>query len=321
MNYIEASKFVAFGETLSTEDIKNLESVLTQNIDNLELRLKLFGAYQKNLVRYRKQYLDQYVWLISNYADDEIAFIVVNQAVKFRYPAAYEMLRMEWFKHFELKPPPARTVLNAADFCFGNLDYIGLSTCLEILESAEFDKTDFLRAAGLYMRVRSIKDIDRAKLLESDLALERAIKWDRQAVKYHETANEDLYASIRLTSLVFDAGLPEAEELANALLQKAQENPQRLSYAEHVANTVLGKIALTQGNVTSAIQYLQKSALCLLDSAFLYLKGPDLTLANELFKLGEKEATTAFAKQIAMLSISHEAKRLLKNLDKNDSEL
>lgn len=321
MNYIEASKFVAFGGTLSAEDIKDLESVLTQNIDNLELRLKLLGAYQKNWARYRTQYFDQLVWLISNYADDEFTYTAVTPVVKSRYPATYKRLKMEWFKHFDLKPPPARTVLNAARFCFVNLDYIGLSTCLEILESAEFDKSDFLRAADLYERVSSIKDIDRAKLLESDLALERAIKWARQAVEYDESQNEYLYASIRLTSLVFDAGLPEAEELANALLQKAQENPQRLSYAEHVANTVLGKIALTKGNVTSAIQYLQKSALCLLDSAFLYLKGPDLTLANELFKLGEKEATTAFAKQIAMLSISHEAKRLLKNLDKNDSEL
>lgn len=320
MDYFEASKFVAFGKTLSTEDIKNLETVLTQNIDNLELRLKLLGAYQKNWARYRTQYFDQLVWLISNYADNDITHIAVIPVVKSRYPATYKRLRMEWFKHFDLKPLPARTVLNTASFCFVNLDYIGLSPCLDILESAEFDKTDFLSAASLYERVRSIKDIDSAKLLESDLALERAVKWARQAVKYDESGNEYLYASIRLTSLAFDAGLSEAEELANALLQKAQENPQRLSYAEHVANTVLGKIALTQGNVTSAIQYLQKSVLCLFDSAFLYLKGPDLTLANELFKLGENEATTAFAKQLAMLSISHEAKILLKNLDRNALE-
>ncbi len=107
---------------------------------------------------------------------------------------------------------------------------------------------------------------------------------------------ERFYALPQLAQAALDAGaLAKASSYATELLQLAQENKTDSSYGSVVfdGNTVLGLVALRQGSVTQARQYLLESGKAPA-SGFQRPFGPDLTLARELAAKGEREAVLEF---------------------------
>lgn len=137
-----------------------------------------------------------------------------------------------------------------------------------------------------------------------------AIHWARLAARLERAENTEFMALIRLVSLVFAAGLPEAEELAVQLLEKAKDNPKARGYSTHVANTVLGKIALNQGNARAAAEHLYEAAR-VPNSEILYLKGPDMSLAQALLEAGDIEAVSNYLDQFDGYELSDSSKNML----------
>jgi hypothetical protein len=68
-------------------------------------------------------------------------------------------------------------------------------------------------------------------------------------------------------------------------------------YAVHVANIVLGQLALQAGDVPLAKEYLQKAGAAP-RSERLSERGPDLSLAADLASAGEKAVVLKFLKQV-----------------------
>lgn len=94
----------------------------------------------------------------------------------------------------------------------------------------------------------------------------------------------------------FKTAKAEAEKLiALSVLQK--ENVRHYGFALHVANTVLGQLALKAGDVKYAKDCLVKSAL-VPDSERLVEHGPDLSLCADLARVGETRAAKKFLHQI-----------------------
>jgi TonB family protein len=113
------------------------------------------------------------------------------------------------------------------------------------------------------------------------------------------SAQNRSYALPELAKTAVDAGaLEKATSYANEILQRAADTqaPQRdWNYGNEIytGNMVLGLVALRQDNIAKARQYLLESAKTP-GSPTLGSFGPDLQLAGELLKKGEKDAVLEF---------------------------
>lgn len=85
----------------------------------------------------------------------------------------------------------------------------------------------------------------------------------------------------------------KASSYATELLQRAQENKAYSGDAVYTGNAVLGLVALRQGSVSQARQYLLDAGKTT-GSPMLGSFGPDFTLARELLDQGEKDAVLEF---------------------------
>ena len=107
---------------------------------------------------------------------------------------------------------------------------------------------------------------------------------------------ERFYALPELAKKSAEAGaLDKAASYANELLEMAPKYRGDWNYgnAIHDGNMVLGLVALRQGSVANAKQYLLESAKTS-GSPTLDSFGPDLTLARELFQKGERDAVLEY---------------------------
>jgi tetratricopeptide (TPR) repeat protein len=92
----------------------------------------------------------------------------------------------------------------------------------------------------------------------------------------------------------------EAKKAAEDLLKLSDEHAddvRHYGYAVHVANIVLGQLALQAGDVPLAKEYLRKAGAAPL-SQRLSERGPDLSLAADLASAGEKAVVLKFLKQV-----------------------
>jgi TonB family protein len=109
-------------------------------------------------------------------------------------------------------------------------------------------------------------------------------------------AEERFYALTGLVRQAMDAGLLEkASSYATELLGMANDYKNDWNYgnAIYAGNSVLGLVALRQGNVAQARQYLLDSVK-MSGSPQLDSFGPDFELARELAKKGERDAVLEF---------------------------
>jgi TonB family protein len=107
---------------------------------------------------------------------------------------------------------------------------------------------------------------------------------------------ERFYALTDLPKQALDAGaLEKASSYATDLLQLANDHKGDWNYGNAIynGNTVLGLVALRQGNVAEARRYLLESGKTP-GSPVLGAFGPDLTLARELLEKGERDAVLEF---------------------------
>jgi hypothetical protein len=104
------------------------------------------------------------------------------------------------------------------------------------------------------------------------------------------------YALSDLAKTAFNLGhLDEAQKYAGELLQEAPKHPNDWNYgnAIYYGNFVLGRVALLQGNVQLAGQYLL-DASSTPGSPQLNSFGPNLTLAKELLEKGQGPVVLEF---------------------------
>jgi len=111
-----------------------------------------------------------------------------------------------------------------------------------------------------------------------------------------QSGEERFYALTDLPKQALDAGaLEKASSYAIELLQSANDNKGDWNYGNAIydGNMVLGLVALRQGNIAEARRYLLESGKTP-GSPQLDSFGPDLTLAQELLEMGERDAVLEF---------------------------
>jgi hypothetical protein len=107
---------------------------------------------------------------------------------------------------------------------------------------------------------------------------------------------EEFYRLTKATPATFSNGeMGTAAQMAQSLLKKAENWKDNWNYgnAIHAGNIVLGRIALTEGEMAQAKQFLFAAGRTP-GSPQLNTFGPDMTLAKDLLAKGEKEAVLEY---------------------------
>ncbi len=123
---------------------------------------------------------------------------------------------------------------------------------------------------------------------------------DTESQQLGETGPDRFFALSQMARQAFDAGdLVKAKAYATEVLEKIPQAKESLGGVNvtdtetYDANSVLGLVALKQGSVSQARQYLLESAKNPASSAIVPF-GPDFTLARELLAKGERDAVIEF---------------------------
>ena len=153
-----------------------------------------------------------------------------------------------------------------------------------------------LRSMGADTSVKAASTAEALRSYEQGLS---SLKGDARFYALEETAKA-----------AFVAGeFTKAHQYAQELLQTAPQYRGDWNYgnALYTGNSVLGQIALAQGDIPSAKTYLAAAGDSP-GSPQLNSFGPDLTLAQQLLAKGEKDAVIAFLGKIAKFWKGHEEK-------------
>ncbi|MBP6745176.1 hypothetical protein KA344_08065 [bacterium] len=266
-------------------DIRPLETRLLENPSDYEARFQLLGYYSG------KQYDDNAaakelytitIWLIDNMPD---CGVIENWGCTGRElnQAAYEELKRHWLTQLEANNNNARVIGCAAAY-FGQ-------------EDEELAETLYQRAITLEPTISfwSRKLAFLLGLGGPERALD-ALNAMRDAIRKEPEQNRQYYMLDDLAELAFNAGnLDEASEAALKCLSLSFTFGQDWNdgNAIHNANSILGRIALKKGDIEAAKKHLALAGDTP-GSPQLNSFGPEMTLAEELFAVGEIESVVAY---------------------------
>jgi tetratricopeptide (TPR) repeat protein len=154
---------------------------------------------------------------------------------------------------------------------------------------------DFTRAIELSPKMREMI-VTNGYLMSTQSSQTNLQKEAMAAQKYDANGIGRFHRLDELAKSAFEVGeIEKASQYAKELLETAQKYPKDWNYgnAVHDGNNVLGRIALKQGDIKQADEYLLKAGRTL-GSPTLNSFGPNMSLAKELLEKGETNAVLQY---------------------------
>ena len=280
--------WIFFREDLTEDEVAKLEAQLVEEPDNVITRTRLLGYYshysrnrEEDARRARTEHV---VWLIENapYASvlDGTGYGDIDLSFRLR---SYEAGKEGWQRHVEREPGNPVFVARYADFVRRG----DPSLHIELLQRAlGLDPEDF----------RLAHELGHSYLLRSKYpagdphdhqAAEKALaQFDRA----YELAQDEIPRNHILAGRAEAAFAARRYDLAK---QHAQAMLDAFANSEdgdlmHEGNTILGRIALIEGDVARAKAHLLESGKAP-TSPVLGSFGPGMALASELLEQGERQ--------------------------------
>jgi DNA-directed RNA polymerase specialized sigma24 family protein len=285
------------GQRLTAAQAQELESKLVQAPEDLSARCQLLGYYSQRRFgsRSAREARQGHVqWLIQHQPDMDVgSYANLDPRLD---GAAYAQAKALWLQQVNENPQSALIRGYAAQFCLLNdrpaaEDLLKQAQALEPNNPAWYDRMAHLYALDSHS-------------VEPGSANQPALK----ALEQMEYAQANTYGEMekfdhlnQLTQMAFDAGATEkARTYAAALLQQASERQSGWNYGDAICrgNLVLGRIALREGKLEEAKQYLLAAATTT-GSPVLGSFGPNMSLAKELLQQGEKDSVLEYFKLCA----------------------
>ena len=275
------------GQRMNAQEAGELESLVAQHPEDLTGRTKLLGHYfmaRFTSAEARQKDLEQVLWIIRNRPESKIAGSPFSGIDAISDREGYNEARQMWLKQTEVHPKNATILGNAAKFCLIN-DRKMAENLLKEAQTIEPTNLQWPDQLGHLYSWGSNKDDATQALME----FEKAQAADPEATSKFARLDE-------LAKSAFAAGeIEKASRYATDLLAQAQKYPHDWNYGNviHHGNNVLGRVALKQGDVKEADQYLLKAGETP-GSPQLQSFGPNMSLAKDLLEAGEKDTVLRY---------------------------
>jgi beta-lactamase regulating signal transducer with metallopeptidase domain/tetratricopeptide (TPR) repeat protein len=295
------------GEKLTIDQLTALQQKVVNDPSDLPDRVRILGYYfiQRAVQSSARDAAQSHVlWIIRNLPASAIAGDPIA-GIDYRIDLPhYEEAREAWTEALAKYPNDPKVIGNAAAFFLLN-DSQRAEKLLLQGQKLEPNNPDWAMRLGHLYALRS---------MGPDTSVKSAST--AEALRYYEQGLSSLKGDARFYALeetakaAFVAGdFTKAHQYAQELLQTAPQYRGDWNYgnALYTGNSVLGQIALAQGDIPSAKSYLGVVGDSP-GSPQLDTFGPDLTLARQLLEKGEKDAVIAFLGKIAKFWKGHEEK-------------
>jgi len=297
----EAHQLIMDGWRLSAADVEKLEEHVTAEPGDLTARTKLIGYYSYSGQNPRNDRIAEAVrrhvlWIIRHRPESQIAGLPQTRLEPVLDAEGYRLASVAWQNQVEKRSKDTAVLGNAAAFFLLNESktaerLLNQASQLEPKE-AEWPK----RLAHLYeLRMNSASGKLRQEWAGKALAMgERA----------YQLTPDNYSRSLLLDDLAktaFEAGqFDKAERYARQTLDMATNRADwNYGNAIHHGTLVLGRIALAKGDVGQAKKYLVEAGKTP-GSPQLNSFGPNMLLASELLKRGEKQAVLDYLDAVGM---------------------
>ena len=312
------------GRQLSSTVVAPLEEALLKDPDDLVSRILLTGYYSRNIgekgaaARLR----EHTVWVIRNRPESDAAYELPQPVGRIEKEATdYVDIKKEWLAQMEKNPENADILMNAAQY----VRYVDQEEAIDILKRAAKAAPDnpwpHLRLASVYESINTTNsilwDLDAkgvpppsgfafvARLeLEAALELIKDEQWRFQVLSDTARAAFD--------SADIDVARRYAQEIIDT------ESKMRDSWyhpiALHEAHTVLGGIAVREGDLKKARKHLYASTRVKHTCQSSWYS-PTMALANDMLRKGQAKAVLKYLKLLRKWDLSEYEAGQLKDFE------
>ena len=277
------------GQRLNAAEAKALEAAVAKQPDDLSARTKLLGYYflgsfSKPAAKTARR--SHIFWIIQHQPAAKIAGLPFCNFDPIQDPDDYAQAKTLWLEQAKTQPTNPAVLGNAANF---------------------FQLHDRSRAEALLLQAQTADpanpewsdQLGNLYALSSDTgpgAATKSLQQFERAQAADPNASSRYYRLDSLAKQAFAADkFKSASRYANELLAAASEKHRDWNYGNAIlmGNTVLGRIALRQGQLQAAKAFLLKAGQTP-GSPQLNSFGPNMSLAKELVVKGEKDAVIEY---------------------------
>jgi tetratricopeptide (TPR) repeat protein len=271
----------ASGAFLNPQEASDLEEAVAKNPEDLSGRAKLMGYYvvsRPNVPDAKENRRKHIFWMIKNHPEAEIAgtpFCTLNPLIDY---GGYQEGKQLWVDQLRAHPQDATIISHAASF----LTLTDRELAAGLLQQAiklEPTNPKWHDELGALYALTDNKNTAAKALAEFEKAQAADPSAEGKFQRLHYLAKSAFSA----------AQLEKASDYAEELLQAAVARPKDRDTGNsiHQGNIVLGRVALKQRHIKLANEYLLKAGH-VSSTRQLSSFGPNMSLANELLKAGQK---------------------------------
>ena len=278
---------------LSQEELQSLEARLEIDPQDLAARERLIGHYKPRVIdeSARHAYNRHLLWMIRNTPQADLLGYPGSGIQPFLDPESYRAGKEAWLRHIQREPGNVKFLGHAARFLSPFQDRDLIIDYLKAAQSIDTDNPDWPYALGqLYLRGRMYGGASNPA---------HALEQFRQA---YDLAENDMRRSYFLGNLVeaaFEAKRHDDVRSYATTMLDTGASTEFGSRNVHHAHTVLGRVALAEDDVELAKYHLLEATRFPESSSaasreVIQLQGPDMRLASELLKRGEREVVLEY---------------------------
>ena len=286
----DAHRLTMGGRKLTAEEVESIEKQLEQNPHDTQLRTKLLGYYSSNRFSNpsaRKACQKHILWLIVNSPETEVLGIPDGTLNVHLDRDAYIKGKEGWLDHIKQKPDDLKVLAHSANF-FRMYDRELSIISLQKGQALDKDNPKWYRDLGHIYSLGLVRKSSEDKVIAAKKALEQFEIACKLSTGMGRNALLQSLAKVALA-----ANKPQkAREYAETMLSQKSSSWNYGNNVHH-GNIILGRIALTSDDLEEAKKRLIKAGETP-GSPQLNSFGPNMTLALELLKKGEKEVVLKY---------------------------
>jgi hypothetical protein len=291
MQQKKATSLALSGRSMSNEEASFLEKLVADNPADLDARIALLGKYSRDQIHGgpgKQLRLRHIQWIIENRPEHYIAGLPFAFVMKHFYEEEYPRFRTLWLKQVSEKNNNTAVLINAASFFTHEDKETAEQLLLSALKILPSDRATRNQLAQLY----SLWDGHEERALSE---IEKLSKGRDSEGLFYDMSS--------LPSMAFEAGrFDKAVASANAviLMSEKHRNSDLYGGAINEAHTILGRVALINGDLAKAKYHLVQSVRDIASPTMCSF-GPSLDLAKDLVNAGEKHCVLDYLDKCELL--------------------